>query len=53
MRRTLYCRWAVVILAALVPLGCSDDARLVRVAEQAAESIDSTNPARPGAHNRI
>ena len=37
MRRTLYCGWAVVVLAALALLGCSDDARLVRVAEEAAD----------------
>ena len=37
MRRTLYCRWAAVILAARAPLGCSEDARLVRVAEEAAD----------------
>ena len=53
MRRTSCCGWVVVILAALVPLGCSDDARLVRVAEETAESIDSNTLGRPGSHNHI
>ena len=45
MRRTFYyyCIWAVALLAVLVPLGCSDDARLVRVAEEAADRQAAQN----------